>query len=289
MAVDVSIVIPVHNGAGTIPRAVKSVLGQTKDAFELIIVNDGSTDDLDAQLAEFTDPRIRIIRNDQCRGAANARNRGIADATGEFVAFLDADDEWLPDKLSTQLAVMRAEPDARQASCTGYFVRRSPGDPGEPWKPSRRIYRYGDLVSGCFLSPGSTLMVRRAHFETVGLYNEDLSRLEDWDWLLRSAAISPITAIPQPLTHVYRTRRPSHDAVANAVEKISDLHGAGARRAGFRTGVRFRATLRLELSAAAFNHGRYKSSAILLGQSLICHPFRPASFYWGMIRVLVGR
>lgn len=282
-------VIPVYNGAGTISRAVRSVLDQTAGELELIIVNDGSSDDLDGQLVRFEDSRIRLIRTPQRRGVANARNKGIAEATGEFIAFLDSDDEWMPNKLEVQLASMRAEPEHVLASCTGYLMRRSPNDFGISWRPSRQSYRYGDMVSGCFLSPGSTMMVRRSHFEKAGMFNETLARLEDWDWLLRSAKIAQIHALPQALACIHRSTRPSSVAISGAVKKMREIHEADARQEGGMVGTRFRAALQLELSAAAFNQGNFFSSGFHLARSLFFHPFRPPSFYASLIRTIIHR
>jgi glycosyltransferase involved in cell wall biosynthesis len=106
---DVSVIIPVHNGAAHVAQAVQSVLAQTFDALELIVVDDGSTDDSLDVLAHEPDPRLRVVVQEQL-GAAAARNRGVELARGSLLAFIDADDLWLPTKLSRQVTALAAEP-----------------------------------------------------------------------------------------------------------------------------------------------------------------------------------
>ena len=105
----VSVVVPTYNRAGTLPRALKSVLNQDFTDFELIVVDDGSTDDTTAAVKELDDPRIRYIQQDNA-GVATARNTGIRAARAEFIALLDSDDEWLPGKLGAEVAALRAAP-----------------------------------------------------------------------------------------------------------------------------------------------------------------------------------
>ena len=104
----VSVIIPTYNRAHVLPRAIESVLKQTYTELELIVVDDASTDDTAAVMTAITDPRVRYVRKEH-GGAAAARNRGIAEAKGEFIAFQDSDDVWHSDKLEKQLAYLQAE------------------------------------------------------------------------------------------------------------------------------------------------------------------------------------
>lgn len=98
----VSVVIPTYNRAHLVGRAIQSVLNQTYQDFEIIVVDDGSTDNTEEVVKSFNDPRIRYIRHDQNRGGSAARNTGIKMARGEYIAFQDSDDEWLPEKLESR-------------------------------------------------------------------------------------------------------------------------------------------------------------------------------------------
>src|ERR1700677_5167969 len=107
---EVTVVIPTHDRAETIMRAVGSVLSQTHSDFELLVIDDGSNDTTPALMAQVADPRLRLLQHTHNRGAAAARNTGIEAACGRFVAFLDSDDEWSPLKLELQLAELKAAP-----------------------------------------------------------------------------------------------------------------------------------------------------------------------------------
>lgn len=119
----VSVVIPTYNRAEFLPRAVESVLRQTVDDFELIVVDDASTDDTEAVVERFDDPRVEYVRHGTNRGGSAARNTGIERSSGEYIAFLDSDDEWYPRKLERQVEELRSRSDEWVATYCG-FERR---------------------------------------------------------------------------------------------------------------------------------------------------------------------
>src|SRR3954447_2873031 len=157
----ISVIIPIWNRANSVGAAIESALSQTlplNHSLEIIVVDDGSNDRPDEKLAHFGD-RIRLVRHPTNLGAAAARNSGCAAATGEYLAFLDSDDQWLPGKIAAQLAFMLDE--NFEISCTSYLLQRG----ADTFIVSPR-YRSGglclsDLVWGCFVSPGSTLLCRK--------------------------------------------------------------------------------------------------------------------------------
>src|SRR5262245_26703612 len=114
----VSVIVPVYNRVDLLKDAVRSVLAQSFADFELIVVDDGSTADIAGALRPFEDGRIRLMRHDVNRGAAAARNSGIAEARGKFCAFLHSDDQWHPEKLARQVAFMSKGLPERPLSCT---------------------------------------------------------------------------------------------------------------------------------------------------------------------------
>ena len=116
----VSIITPMHNAAGTIGEAIGSVLSQSHANWEMIIVDDCSTDDSADVVKSFADPRIVLLQNDKNLGPGGTRNVGVRAASGRFLAFLDADDAWLPEKLEKQLAFMASQ--GCVFSCHGYYV-----------------------------------------------------------------------------------------------------------------------------------------------------------------------
>jgi glycosyltransferase involved in cell wall biosynthesis len=165
----ISVVIPLYNREKYIHRAIESVCAQTFADFELVVVNDGSTDNGPAIVGEVRDPRIRLIDQEN-QGVSGARNRGIKEARGELIAFLDADDEWLPDYLDTIVGLANRFPTAG-AYCTGWR-----------WIRAERPYLYQDMTimgdavqNGCYFDlirrggvvHTSALAVRRSVFEVV--------------------------------------------------------------------------------------------------------------------------
>ena len=113
----VSVIIPTHNRGEMLRRAIDSVLSQTYKDFELIIVSDGSADETDKVIVSYTDPRIRFLKHDKSRGASAARNTGIRASIGQYIAFLDDDDEWTLDKLEVQVPVIeKSAPEGRSSA-----------------------------------------------------------------------------------------------------------------------------------------------------------------------------
>ena len=191
----VSVIIPAFNAAPLIGNALRSVFAQTVQDFEVIVVDDGSEDEtaLMAALAEWAE-RITYIRQPN-GGPARARNTGIARATGRLIAFLDADDEWLPEKLETQIAYFDRYPETGMLH-TGVVGDRRSGHavPGPP-----RL-AYCDLFHTTFFVNTLTVMVPRAVLNDVGGFDERREiHIEDWDLWLRIAACYPLGYIPQPL------------------------------------------------------------------------------------------
>lgn len=199
----VSVVIPTHNRGHLIGQALDSVLAQTYRDFEVIVVDDGSTDDTLSVLDEYKE-RIRVIRQPH-RGQAgsHARNAGIREATGEFIAFLDSDDLWLPAKLERQMALLDADPHLAWVYCDSEAFDSNTG---------RLIYRHsvnhhlyeGDVLENLFVQnfiPLVTIVVRRDVFSQVGDF-WPTPKVTDWDMVLRIAANYPIRLVPEVLAHV---------------------------------------------------------------------------------------
>lgn len=276
----VSVAIPVHNREWLIDRAVESVLCQTHGDFELLVVDDASTDGTLARLlARDPDPRLRLLRHEVNRGAAAARNTAIKAARGTFIAFLDSDDEWLPGKLERQIACLAAAPADTLMCCSGYWMIRERSREVTARIPRKRGSWRETLLDGCTLSPGSTAFIRRRAFDIHGLFDETLRRLEDWDWLLRYSRQHDLIVIDAPLAQVFIAETVNAGAVQAALARLGDKHLPGLRREGFWTAARFRAALRLEEAAACFYAGRYAGAAFHLARALATYPRRPAAFF----------
>ena len=193
----VTAVIPTYNRGWTLAEAVESVLAQDYPALELIVVDDGSTDDTPSILADYGS-RIRVIRQEN-RGVSAARNRGIADANGEYIAFLDSDDLWRPGKISSQVTFFQSHREARICQTEEIWIRR--GRRVNPRlrhkKPSGWIFTQS--LALCLISP-SAVMLARALFNDIGFFDETLPACEDYDLWLRVACKYPVYLIEKALT-----------------------------------------------------------------------------------------
>lgn len=275
----VSVVIPVFNRAHTLRRAIESVRMQDVAAWELIVVDDGSTDRGDDIPESYGDPRIRLIRHATNRGAAAARNTGVQAARGRYVAFLDSDDEWLPGKLRAQVDAMEGGAAPPQALCTGFILHREGTGRRSKRRPQADGTWFETILDGCYVSPGSTLMVRRDCFTAVGPLDEALPRLEDWDWLLRCVERFSFDCLPV-LGAVVHVGRPARSApVAVAIDRLHRQHADRVLRVAGRDGLRrFRASLAIEEAVAAVHEDAHLKALSHIGRAFAWSPLRTTRF-----------
>ncbi len=201
----VAVVIPVFNGAGTLGRALESVFAQTQPPVQVIVIDDGSSDDPKSALGEFVD-RV-IFRTQANAGAAAARNAGATLADTHLIAFLDADDFWHPSKLECQVAAFQQNPDLL-VCCTGYRCV-SPTEVQQPWPPIdskdfRCFTSFAQLFSRPYLAT-PTVMVKRSAFELAGGFREQFRTAEDVDLWLRLGWLGPVGRLSCVLTTVVAT------------------------------------------------------------------------------------
>lgn len=191
----ISVIIPVHNRPAFVREAVDSVLGQAFRDFELIVVDDGSTDETPDVLAEYKG-RIRRIRQANA-GVSAARNTGVRAARGDLIAFLDSDDLWLRGKLEVQAAFFDAHPFALICQTEETWVRngRRVNPKVRHKKPDGYIFERS--LELCLVSP-SAVMMRRKLFDRVGLFDESLPACEDYDLWLRVGRWFPVHLIDDP-------------------------------------------------------------------------------------------
>lgn len=194
----ISIIMPCYNAAAHLPASVGSVLAQTRSDWELIAVDDGSSDGTLAWLQAQTDPRIRVYTQPN-RGVSAARNAGLAEAHGRYVAFLDADDTWATDFLGKLLAALQNRPDAVLAYC-GWQNLGLAGGRGEPFVPPD--YENADkaetLFAGCRW-PIHAALVKREAVQAASGFDPALKNAEDYALWLRVATTAPIVRVPEVL------------------------------------------------------------------------------------------
>lgn len=192
----VSAIITTYNRKDFVQEAVDSILAQTHGDWELIVVDDGSIDDTGEALQGYGEQLLYTYEANQ--GVSKARNRGLELAQGEFIAYLDSDDLWLPPKLQAQVACMDAHPEAQICYTDEIWIRR-----GVRVNPKKKHAKYSGWIYPhclplCIISPSSALM-RRGLFEQVGAFDTRLPVCEDYDLWLRVASRFPVFFIPQKL------------------------------------------------------------------------------------------
>lgn len=193
---EVSVIIPTFNRGGLLLEAVTSVFQQTYQDYELIVVDDGSTDATREILKPYSD-RLRYFFQEN-RGVSPARNVGIQKARGRWLAFLDSDDLWLPEKLERQTAFLAGHPEALVCQTQEVWVRR-----GKRVNPRKRHQKFsGDIFAPslklCLVSP-SAVMIRKDLLNAVGPFDETMPACEDYDLWLRISARHPIFLLDEPL------------------------------------------------------------------------------------------
>lgn len=200
----VSVIIPTYNRGWILKEAIESVLAQDYKDFELIVVDDGSTDNTSDVLALYgNDIRVFFQEN---KGVSAARNRGILESSGKFIAFLDSDDLWLQQKLLTQVKFFNQTPDALICQTEEVWIRNGlrVNPKKRHKKPSGMIFK--PSLELCLVSP-SAVMIRRNLFDRVGEFDETLPACEDYDLWLRISCRFPIHLIDTPLI----IKRGGHD------------------------------------------------------------------------------
>lgn len=219
---EVSCIVPVFNGERYIAETIESILEQTHRPLEVLVVDDGSTDATQDVLQRYGD-RIRVLVQEN-QGPSEARNHGLEESRGEFVAFLDADDIWIPAKLEVQLALMRRRPEVDL--CSGHIQSF--------WIPeldhervqfeNHPYHRSRALLSPC------TILTRREVFARVGRFDPELRNGEDTDWFMRAMKLGvTMETLPDLLVHrrqhmsnLTRANRPSTDAVLELLKRTLD-------------------------------------------------------------------
>ena len=240
----VSVVIPAYNRVTSIRAAIDSVLRQTWQDFELIVVDDGSSDGTQDAIRAIDDPRLRLIETPHNMGASAARNLGIAAARADWVAFQDSDDEWMPLKLERQMARLLAPGANFIAAYCGMLIL---GEPNEtPGAGGRLQVRYfpdagetrleGDLLASLLRSSlisTQTLVARRDRLDEVGGFDPEMRSLIDWDCVLRLAPLGPIAFVDEPLAlQRFSSNSITRDRARRLISqiRIAEKHAAALAR-----------------------------------------------------------
>lgn len=191
----ISVIIPTYDRIEVLPRAIESVLAQSLPATEIIVVDDGSRDGTSAKLADYP---VRVLTQANA-GVSAARNHGIRASHGDYIALLDSDDAWMPDKLARQMDLFARNPDARLCHTDEIWIRR-----GKRVNEMKKHTKSGGwifdrCVALCCISPSASVL-RRDLFDVYGDFDETLPACEDYDLWLRVTAHEPVLFVPERLT-----------------------------------------------------------------------------------------
>ena len=225
----VSVVIPVYNRETTVSRAIASVLNQSYANLELIIVDDCSNDNTLQVIREFQDKRMKVITSERNSGANAARNKGIMAAKGQYVAFQDSDDEWVQDKLKIQLRDM-IDRNLSASFCAHRRIdgRRESIVPDDYENKKKYETELMNVLADCNVVSTQTLIVKRDVFDKIGYFDEEMPRLQDYEFVIRLAQKEKIGYIAQPLVSVYHTKlsiSTNSKALCEAILLLVQKHG----------------------------------------------------------------
>jgi len=195
----VSVIIPTYNQAKFIDKAIESVLKQSYQDFEIIVINDGSTDNTEEIVKNYSDFRIRYIYQANNVGVSEARNTGIRASQGDYIALLDSDDEFLPERLMKQVQILQNKSSEIGVVCSwSYNIDEKGNYISKRCLPKKDGYIYEDLLSTNPISV-PTVLIRKECFEKVGLFDNLLDGQEDWDMWIRMAKCYQFALIKVPL------------------------------------------------------------------------------------------
>lgn len=206
----VSVVIPTYNRAGLIRRAIESVLSQTYENYEIIVVDDGSTDNTKECVQTIGDDRVKYIKSPVNRGQANARNIGIRRAKGKYIAFQDSDDVWLPEKLEKQMKIMEQAEESVGMVYSMFEYQNAGEQTAVPYPPKelsldiKTGFIFPHLFAGNLVGM-PTVLARKEVFDQVGMFDTTLSCLEDFEMVLRIAREYNVEIAEEVLVHTYYT------------------------------------------------------------------------------------
>ncbi|MEN6293489.1 MAG: glycosyltransferase family 2 protein [Methanobacterium sp.] len=200
----VSVIIATYNRAYLIGRAIKSILDQTFQDFELIIVDDGSSDNTKELITKYMqeDPRIKYIKNKRNLGLPKTRNEAIKVAQGKYIGLLDDDDEWLPNKLEKQVNKFQSTPKTVGLVYCGLIYISRNEKPSKTIIPKLKGNLFTDILKGNFFG-SSTPLIKKECFEKSGFFDGNFSNGEDWDMWIRISKNYEIDYVPEALTLYY--------------------------------------------------------------------------------------
>lgn len=193
---NISVIIPAYNREKHIDRCLQSILNQTVAVYEIIVVDDCSSDGTRECVRKFSDNNVKLIELDHNSGAQTARNRGIREAKGDWIAFCDSDDEWLPDKLERQIARLEK---SRRLVCAGGAKVLQNNKTTERWIEGNSGYVFHEVLLAQTYLLFQTLLVKKECLQNINYLDENVSAYQEWDTAIRLSQMYEIDYINEPL------------------------------------------------------------------------------------------
>jgi len=218
----VSVVIPTYNRLDLLPRAIDSALNQTYEDLECLVVDDASKRNPQSVIETYSDKRLRYLMHDKNKGLGAARNTGIENASGKYVAFLDDDDEWFPTKLEEQVQIFEQASDEVAIVYTWMNYYTQSGELVKKYHPTHEGDIFPDVLDGQPIGAGSTLLTRKSIVSEIGGFDESLPRGIDGDFIRRIARNYEIKYVPEVLVKYY---------VGHGHDRITSTDPQGIRNA----------------------------------------------------------
>ncbi len=218
----VSVIIPTYNRANKVMRAIQSVWTQDYQNFEILVIDDGSTDGTPSLFQKMEDDRLQFIRLEKNVGGARARNAGLHRARGEFIAFLDSDDEWFPSKLTKQLQKFGELPEEYGLVYCGLLSVDSRAKPGREYIRNAAGSFLEDMLVQNVIGTMSSVMVKKRFLEQSGGFDPLMRSCQDWDLYIRLMKICPFHFVGEALLR-YHIDKDDQSRISNRIESL--LHG----------------------------------------------------------------
>lgn len=280
----VSVILPTYNRVAVVGSAIESVLSQTFGDFELIVVDDASTDGTLQSLCQVQDRRLHVIRHTVNKGAGAARNTGVERAGANLIAFQDSDDLWVPTKLEEQLSQLEQLPSvgvvySRFEKRLGKQAFHVPG----PWVRTREGHLHEQLLQGNFIGL-PTVLVRKRDFERVGGFDEQLRSLEDWDLFLRLSEVAAFAYIDRDLV---LSRHSAGGVNAFSPQALASLRRIMDKYPAFKTDPKAVAHASYLEGTMLLHLGESQRGRRLLAKALLKRPAYP-KYAWALFASLWG-
>jgi glycosyltransferase involved in cell wall biosynthesis len=277
----ISIIIPTYNRAHIIGRALQSVANQTLQDFEIIIVDDASTDNTTEVVEQFGNPHVRYLQHHENRFAGAARNTGMEAATGKYIAFLDSDDAWLPDKLERQIGLLEGTDADCGCSYTGAIINVEGGlVKHKTYEPTYSGEAFNDYLLEKFTIWTPTFMFRTELLKHTEPFDSNLIRAEDIDFYLRLLKHSKLSCAPEPLVELYLDMGKEIAELAEQCDRILlSKHEESIIQQGFFTSRYIYASYDLRIGDRYLNEGNTLKGLKNIARAILRNPFLPPKRY----------